>query len=138
MSAAQTLGMHTRAEIAHLGFHSPDIDRALRLQSEGDQALRRGDPVRAAREYGRAEEAVSVLERERRQANSARMLTHRQLERGQREGTNMLEAERFNQKGDYAFDNGDYTSSQAYYAMARAALANRTARLGAEAHDDNP
>ena len=127
-NAAQALGSRTRAEITRLSAHGADADRALRLQAEGDQALRRGDTVRAAEDYGRAEEAISVLDRERLHATNVRAQTHRELERTQRAGgVNMAQAESFNQKGDDAFDNGDYTDAEVYYAIARADATTRTA-----------
>lgn len=127
-NAAQAIGSATRAEITRLSGHGADVDRPLRLQAEGDQALRNGDPVRAAEDYGRAREAISVLERERLRATDARAETHRDLSRAQRAGNvDMARAESFNQKADDAFNNGDYNDAQVYYAIARADAITRTA-----------
>lgn len=127
-NAAQAIGAQTRAEITRLSSRGADVDRALKLQAEGDQALRDGYPVRAAEDYGRAREAVSVLERERIRAADVRAETHRDLERTRRNGNvDLAQAENFNQKGDDAFDRGDYTAAQVYYAIARADAVTRTA-----------
>ena len=127
-NAAQAIGAETRAEITRLSGHGADVDRPLRLQAEGDQALRDGEPVRAAEDYGRAREAITVLERERVRATNARAETHRDLSRAQRAGNvDLAQAESFNQKGDNAFNNGDYNDAQVYYAIARADAMTRTA-----------
>jgi hypothetical protein len=65
VAKAQSLGARAQAEITCLGIHNTDTARGLKFQSDGDQVLRDNDPVRAAEDYGRAEEAVSVLERKR-------------------------------------------------------------------------
>jgi hypothetical protein len=127
-NVAQEIGARTRAEISRLSARGADVDRALKLQAEGDQELRDGDPVLAAEFYGRAREAVSVLEGERLRAADARAETHRDLEQAQRSGNvDLARAENFNQKGDDAFNRGDYTDAQVYYAIARAHAVTRTA-----------
>jgi hypothetical protein len=123
---AQSLGARARAEITRLGIHNTDTARALKFQSDGDQALRDNDPVRASEDYGRAEEAVSVLDRERINARDARTKTDDELRRAQREGGNIADAENYSTRGDQALETGNYHTAEVYYAEARAQL-NRSA-----------
>jgi hypothetical protein len=71
-------------EIAQL--RGTAADRALWVQTEGDRALREGDVVRAAEDYGRVEEEVRYLRAERFRAIHARTLAHNGLERAWRDG----------------------------------------------------
>ncbi len=126
VAKAQSLGARARAEITRLGIHNADTARALKFQSDGDQALRDNDPVRAAEDYGRAEEAVSVLERERVSARDARAKTDDDLRRAKDQGIDVANAERYSTRGDQALETGNYHTAEVYYAEARAQL-NRSA-----------
>jgi hypothetical protein len=119
-------GSGARAEITRLGIRNADTARALKFQSDGDQALRDNDPVRAAEDYGRAEEAVSVLERERISARDARTKIDNELRRAQRDDGNVADAESYSRRGDQALETGNYHTAEVYYAEARAQL-NRSA-----------
>jgi hypothetical protein len=122
-SAAQQLGARTRGEIARLSVHSADVDRMLQLQSDGDRALRADEPVRAAEYYGQVEEGVTVLNRQRLDAMNARDIARVRIEHARKTDPNLIAAEEFDQKGDQAFDNGDYTEARIYYGIARADIA---------------
>jgi hypothetical protein len=119
-TTAQELGARTRGEIARLSIHSVGVDRMLQLQSDGDRALRADDPVRAAEYYGQVEEGVIVLNRQRLDAINARDIARVRLERARKSDPNLIAAEDFDQKGDEALDNGDYTEARIYYGLARA------------------
>lgn len=122
--AAQKLGAQTRAQIARLSVHNADVTRMLKLQSDGDSALRDGNSILAAERYGQVEEGVIVLNRERLQAAHARSAVRQQIEQAHRIGTTVATANTYEIRGDQAFDNGDYTEAQANYAMARADIAS--------------
>ena len=107
LSAAQSLGARTRAEITRLGIHNADTNRALALQRDGDQALRDRDPVKAE-DYGRAEEAVSMRDRERVSAREARSKTDAALQRAKSAGADVAAAERLGASGDQALATGNY------------------------------
>jgi hypothetical protein len=121
-NAAQSIAARTRTEISRLGVHNIDTDRALRMQSEGDRALRNNEPVRAAEYYGRAEEAAHVLDRESTTARDARDSTDRAISRAQRGGENVAQAESYKVRGDQALESGNYHTAEVYYAEARADL----------------
>jgi len=110
--------------ITRVSQHGVNADGALRYQAEGDQALRRGDLVRAAENYGRAEEAIGMADSDRIQAQSARARTRREIARARRRGTDIAQAEIDNQRGDDALDDGDFVNAELYYAQARALLAS--------------
>jgi hypothetical protein len=122
-AAVQSLGSKTRAEITRAGKGGADTDRALRFQTEGDQALRRNELAHAAEEYGRAEETLNALNRERTDAVQARTRAARELMRAQRVGTVTARAQDEIEKGNLALDNGDYVEAQIHYDEARAFLA---------------
>jgi hypothetical protein len=124
-AAVQSLGSKTRIEITRAGKSGADTDtdRALRFQTEGDQALRRHELVHAAEEYGRAEEALNALKRERANAVQAQTRAARELMRARRAGRVAARAEDEIEKGNRALDNGDYVEAQIHYDDARAFLA---------------
>jgi hypothetical protein len=122
-AAVQSLGSNTRAEITRAGKSGADTGRALRFQTEGDQALRRNELAHAAEEYGRAEETLSALNRERSNAVQARTRAARELTRARRTGTVAARAQDEIEKGNLALDNGDYVEAQIHYDEARAFLA---------------
>ena len=122
IARVQALGAKIRAAITALAIHNADTDRALSLQSEGDRALRDHDLVRAVENYGRAEEAVSVLQRERVSAREARARTDDELRRAQRAGANVANAESYSTRGDQALETGNYHTAEVYYAEARILL----------------
>ncbi len=123
-TTAHSLASRSIATISRASRYGIDTTRAMRYQAEGDEALHRGDLVRAAEEYGRAEEAIRVLEAERRQALDARRIARRELDRARRDGTyNLAPAEIDFQRGNEALANGDFVTAQLYYAEARASLA---------------
>jgi hypothetical protein len=124
-TGVQSLGSRTRAMITSVSGHGADVDRPLRYQAQGDQALRRGDLIRAAEDYGRAEEAISVLDTQRVQARNARARTLREIEHARRHGTDIAQAEIEYQRGDQAMDNGDFVNAELHYAQARASLATQ-------------
>jgi hypothetical protein len=121
-TAAQELGSRTRRMIATISRHGTDMDSALHYQTEGDQALRSRDLVRAAEEYGRAEELIAVLEARRTRALQARLEMQKQIGRARRTGGDVAQAEILNEKGDQAIENGDFTDAELYYGEARTAL----------------
>ncbi len=123
-SAAQSLGSRSLAAISRANRYGVDTSRAMRYQAEGDEALHRGNVVRAAEDYGRAEEAIRVLETERKQALEERRTAQRDIDRARRNGTyNLGAAELDFQHGDEALQDGDYITAQMYFAEARASLA---------------
>jgi hypothetical protein len=122
--AAQKLGAQTRAQIARLSVHNADVTRMLKLQADGDSALREDNSILAAERYGQVEEGVIVLNRERLQVASARSVVRQQIKHAQRLGTEVATAKTYEIRGDDAFDNGDYTEAEANYAMARADVAS--------------
>jgi hypothetical protein len=122
-AAVQSLGSKTRSEIAQAGKGGADTDRALRFQTEGDKALRRNELAHAAEEYGRAEETLNALNRERTNAVQARTRAARELMRARRAGTITARAQDEIEKGNWALDNGDYVEAQLHYDEARAFLA---------------
>jgi hypothetical protein len=122
-AAVQSLGSKTRDEMTRAGKSGADTDHALRFQTEGDQALRRNELAHAAEEYGRAEENISALNRERTNALQARTRAARELIRARRAGTVAARAQDEIEKGNLALDNGDYVEAQLHYDEARAFLA---------------
>lgn len=122
--AAQKLGAQTRAQIARLSIHNADDTRMLKLQTEGDSALREGNSILAAERYGQVEEGVIVLNRQRLQAANARSAVRQQIKHAQRLGTGVATANTYEIRGDQAFDNGDYSEAETNYAMARADIAS--------------
>jgi hypothetical protein len=119
-----SLASRSLAMISHASRYGIDTARAMHYQTEGDEALHRGDFVRAAEECGRAEEAVRILEVERSQALDARRIAGRDLNRARVNGTyNVGPAEIDFQHGNEALSTGDYVTAQLYYAEARASLA---------------
>jgi hypothetical protein len=124
-SAVQSLGSKTRAEIAKVSQRGADSDRALRFQEEGDQALRRGEPIRAAEEYGRVEEIVDTLNREHATAINERARAEHELARARRAGLPAARAEDELEAGNKALSDGDYADAQIHYHEARTILATR-------------
>ena len=120
VGALQKLGAKTRSEIAQL--RGTAAHHALRVQTEGDRALREGDVVRAAEDYGCVEEEVRYLRAQRSRAIHARTLAHNGLERARRDGADIAEAERFQQRGDQALENGQYLDAQVDYAIANSEM----------------
>jgi hypothetical protein len=120
--AVQSLGSRTRAMITRVSAQGGDADVPLRYQSEGDGALRHGDLIRAAEEYGRAEQAVSTLETQRVHAQNARALAQKEISRARRDGSDIAQAEMNYQRGDQSLDDGDFVNAELYYARARASL----------------
>lgn len=121
-TAVQSLGSKTRALITRASDHGGDVDVPLRYQSEGDGALRHGDLIRAAEEYGRAEQAVTALETQRVHAQKARTLAQKEMSRARHDGTDIAQAQMNYQKGDQSLDNGDFVNAELSYARARASL----------------
>jgi hypothetical protein len=119
-AAVQALGSRTRTMITSASDRGSDVDQALRFQSLGDEALRDGELVRAAEEYGRAEELLLVLEHERIEAKDDRYRTMRDIDHARREGFDVANADLAEQKGDRALDNGQFVDAEVYYAQARA------------------
>jgi hypothetical protein len=109
--------------ITRVSGHGADAGLPLRYQSDGDRALRHGDLIRAAEEYGRAEQAVSTLETQRIHAQNARTRAKEEISRARRDGSNIAEAEIDYQRGDQSLDNGDFVNAELYYSRARASLA---------------
>jgi hypothetical protein len=123
-TTAHSLASRSISSISRASRYGIDTTRAMRYQAEGDEALHRGDVVRAAEEWGRAEEAIRVLEAERRQALDARRIAQREMDRARRNGTyNLTPAEIDFQRGNEALANGDFVTAQLYYAEARASIA---------------
>jgi hypothetical protein len=118
-AAVQSLGAKTRAEIARAGKGGADTDRALRFQTEGDQALRHNELARAAEEYGRAEETLNALNRERTNAVQARTRAARELMCAQRAGTVTARAQDEIEKGIWHLTMG--TMSKHSYIMTKPA-----------------
>jgi len=121
-AAVQSIGSSTRAEIARVGNHGANVGRALSLQAEGDQALRRGELALAAEDYGRAREALSVLDRERSLAVAERKRTASDLQRAQRDGDDIAWAAAKVSDGNRAFATGNYVTAEIDYAEARTDL----------------
>jgi hypothetical protein len=121
-AAVQAIGARTRAEITRISDLGVNVDRALRLQAEGDQALRRGELALAAEDYGRAREAVSVLDRERSLALEERSRVRLDLDRAQRHGDDIAWAAAKVSDGNRAFASGNYVTADIDYAEARADL----------------
>jgi hypothetical protein len=121
-AAVQSIGAGTRAEITRVSDHGANVGRALRLQAEGDQALRRGELALAAEDYGRAREAVSVLDRERTLATEERSRARIDLDRAQRAGDDIAWAAARLSEGNRAFYDGNYVEADIDYAEARADL----------------
>jgi hypothetical protein len=119
-AALQSLGSRTRAEIARLSRRGADSDRALRFQAEGDKALRLGETVRAAEEYGRAEEAVDTLTREHTTAIDERDRAEREIARAHRAGVSATRAETELDEGNRSLTTGNYADAQLHYEEARA------------------
>jgi hypothetical protein len=119
-----SLASRSLAMISNASRRGVDTSEAMRFQTEGDAAMHRGDLVRAAEDYGRAEEAVRVSEIERSQALDARRIAGRALNRARVNGTyNLGPAEIDFQHGNEALSTGDFITAQLYYAEARASLA---------------
>ncbi|HJU11074.1 MAG TPA: hypothetical protein VJ728_09360 [Candidatus Binataceae bacterium] len=121
-ASVQSIGAQTRAEISKAGDQGANVDRPLRLQADGDQALRRGELAIAAEDYGRAREAVSVLDRERSLAIAERSRASLDLDRAQREGDDIAWAAARVSDGNHAFNTGNYVTADMDYAEARADL----------------
>jgi hypothetical protein len=121
-AAVQSIGSSVRAEITYASDHGANVSRPLRLQAEGDQALRRGELALASEDYGRAREAVSVLNRERSLAAVERTRAADDLQRAQREGDDIAWAAAKMSDGNRAFATGNYVTSDIDYAEARADL----------------
>jgi hypothetical protein len=121
-AAVQAIGSRTRAEITRVGDRGANVDRALRLQAEGDQALRQGELAVAAEDYGRAREALSVLDRERALAVQGRSEANLDLERAQRDGDDIAWAAQKMSNGNRALATGNYVTADIDYAEARADL----------------
>jgi hypothetical protein len=124
-ATVQSLGSRTRAEIAKVSQRGADSDRALRFQEEGDQALRRGELIRAAEEYGRVEEIVDTLNREHTSAIKERARAEHELARARRAGLPAARAEDELEEGNKALSDGDYADAQIHYHEARTILATR-------------
>jgi hypothetical protein len=121
-AAVQSIGARTRTEISRVGDHGANVSRALSLQAEGDQALRRGELALAAEDYGRAREAVSVLDRQRSLAVEERSRAALDLRRAENEGDDIAWAATKVSDGNRAFATGNYVTADIDYAEARADL----------------
>src|SRR5437870_706269 len=121
-AAVQSIGARTRSEIARVGDKGANVGRALTLQAEGDQALRRGELALAAEDYGRAREALNVLDRERLLAIDERSRAALDLRRAERSGDDIAWAATKVSEGNRAFTAGNYVSADIDYAEARADL----------------
>jgi hypothetical protein len=121
-AAVQSIGARTRAEITRVGDRGANVDRALSLQAEGDQALRRDELALAAEDYGRAREALSVLDRERSLAVEERSRAAVDLQHAQRDGDDKAWAATKLSDGNHAFSTGNYVTADIDYAEARADL----------------
>jgi hypothetical protein len=121
-AGVQSIGARTRTEITRVGDRGANVGRALGLQAEGDQALRRGELALAAEDYGRAREAVSVLDRERLLAAEERSHAASDLQRAQRNGDDIAWAAAKLSDGNQAFATGNYLTAGIDYAEARTDL----------------
>jgi hypothetical protein len=121
-ATVQSIGARTRAEITRVGDRGANVGRALSLQAEGDEALRRGEVALAAEDYGRAREALSVLDRERSLALGERSRANIDLQRAERGGEDISWAAAKVSDGNRAFDSGNYVTAGMDYAEARADL----------------
>jgi hypothetical protein len=121
-AAVQSIGARTRSEITRLSDKGANVGRALSLQAEGDQALRRGELALAAEDYGRAREALNVLDRERLLAVEERSRAALDLRRAERAGDDIAWAAAKVSEGNRAFATGNYVSADVDYAEARADL----------------
>lgn len=118
----QSIGARTRAEITRVGDRGANVGRALSLQAAGDEALRRGELALAAEDYGRAREAISVLDRERSVALDERSRANIDLQRAERAGEDISWAADKLSAGNRAFDSGNYVTAGMDFAEARADL----------------
>ncbi len=90
--AVQSLGSRTRAEITRVGrYRGCRARTALSIRRRSSLAARRADESR--RRYGRAEETVSVLQRERSSAMEARPRALKEIERARGAGVATARAE---------------------------------------------
>jgi hypothetical protein len=121
-ATVQSIGARSRAEITRVGDRGANVGRALSLQAEGDEALRRGEVALAAEDYGRAREALSVLDRERSLALGERSRANIDLQRAERGGEDISWAAAKVSDGNRAFDSGNYVTAGMDYAEARADL----------------
>jgi hypothetical protein len=121
-ATVQSIGARNRAEITRVGDRGANVGRALSLQAEGDEALRRGEVALAAQDYGRAREALSVLDRERSLALGERSRANIDLQRAERGGEDISWAAAKVSDGNRAFDSGNYVTAGMDYAEARADL----------------
>ncbi|MBV8774087.1 MAG: hypothetical protein JO166_17410 [Deltaproteobacteria bacterium] len=121
-AAVQAIGANVRAEITRVGDRGANMNRALRFQAAGDEALRRGDLAMAAQDYGRAHEAASALDSQRVQALNERSLANIDLERAARNGGDTSWAAQKVSIGNQALNNGDYLRAALDFAEARADL----------------
>jgi hypothetical protein len=121
-AAVQEIGANVRAEIARVGDRGANMSRALHFQAEGDEALRNGDLAMAAQDYGRANEAASVLSVQRINALNERSLANIDLQRAQRNGDDTAWAAQRFSIGNQALSDGDYLHAALDYAEARADL----------------
>jgi hypothetical protein len=121
-ATVQSIGARSRAEITRVSDRGANVGRALSLQAEGDEALRRGEVALAAEDYGRAREALSVLDRERSLALGERSRANIDLQRAERGGEDISWAAAKVSDGNRAFDSGNYVTAGMDYAEARADL----------------
>jgi hypothetical protein len=121
-AAVESIGARTRAEITQIGNRGANVGRALRLQADGDQALRRGELALAAEDYGRAREALNVLDRERLLAVAERSRAALDLRRAERDGDDIAWAAAKISDGNRALATGNYVTADMDYAAARADL----------------
>src|SRR5262249_55069869 len=121
-ATVQSLSSGTRALITRESRPGVNTERSLRFQSRGDQAFRHGDLIRAAEEYGRAEEAATALDTERVHAESARSRTIREIKTARRKGTDVAEAETKDQHGDQVLVDGDFVKAELFFAEARGSV----------------
>lgn len=85
--------------------------------------MRRGELTRAAKEYGRAEEAIDTLNRQHYSAVDESSRAERELSRALRSGVPTVRAEDEFADGNKALDGGDYEEARMHYLEARIALA---------------
>jgi hypothetical protein len=121
-AAVESIGSRTRAEISRVGDSGANVSRALSLQAQGDEALRSDELALAAEDYGRAREALSVLDRERVLAVEERSCAGIDLQRAQREGDDIAWAAARISDGNRALADGNYVTADMDYAEARADL----------------
>lgn len=98
------------------------------LQDDGDNALRNHEFIKAAEEYGRVKQMVSILRSERAHAQAERAQTLDEVRQAEQSGLNVAQASDYGRRGDEALDNGNFEVAEMYYAQARAevnALASR-------------